>query len=52
MWLIEVPVLYSGNDEDMILHFLNEAKNSNEEGIMLNLSDGLYECKRSKNILI
>lgn len=51
VWLIEVPVLYSGNDEDMILHFLNEAKNSNEEGIMLNLSDGLYECKRSKNIL-
>ncbi|MBS4893752.1 MAG: hypothetical protein KHZ90_08255 [Veillonella parvula] len=49
--IIEVPMLYVGNDKNKIMELLDEAKRNNEEGIMLNKCDGLYECKRSKEIL-
>lgn len=49
--IIEVPILYVGNDKKKIIELLDEAKKNNEEGIMLNKCDGLYECKRSKEIL-
>ncbi len=50
-WIVQVPILYCGSDESMILEFLNKAKDNNEEGVMLNIADAAYECKRSKNIL-
>ncbi|HFD2033565.1 TPA: RNA ligase family protein [Clostridium perfringens] len=49
--IIEVPMLYVGSDKNKIIELLDKAKRNNEEGIMLNKCDGLYECKRSKEIL-
>ena len=49
--IVEVPILYQGTDENKIMELLDRAKINNQEGIMLNLSDAPYECKRSKAIL-
>ena len=49
--IIEVPMLYVGNDEDKIIEWLGWAKNNNMEGIMVNLANAPYECKRTKGIL-
>lgn len=49
--IVEVPVRYIGKDENMIIKLLDEAISKDEEGIMVNLSDGVYECKRTTNIL-
>lgn len=46
-----VEILYQGKDEFNIIELLNVAKANNQEGIILNLSDAPYECKRSKGIL-
>lgn len=50
-YIVEVPILYQGEDENKIMELLDIAKSNNQEGIMLNLSDAPYECKRSKGIL-
>lgn len=50
-YILEVPILYQGKDSDKIMELLTEAKASNQEGIMLNISSAYYECKRSKGIL-
>lgn len=49
--IVNVKTLYEGNDESKIMEFLDWAKSNNLEGIMCQLSDGVYECKRTKNIL-
>ena len=49
--IIEVPIRYIGKDENMIIKLLDEAVNNNEEGVMVNLADAVYECKRTTNIL-
>ena len=49
--IVEVPVRYMGKDENMIIKLLDEAISKDEEGIMVNISDGVYECKRTTNIL-
>lgn len=49
--IVEVPVRYIGKDESMIIKLLDEATSKDEEGIMVNISDGVYECKRTTNIL-
>lgn len=49
--IVEVPVRYIGKDEDMVIKLLDEAISKDEEGVMVNLSDGVYECKRTTNIL-
>lgn len=49
--IIEVPIRYIGKDENMITKLLDEAIANDEEGIMINLSDSSYECKRTANIL-
>mgnify|MGYP004648611017 CR=1 FL=1 len=49
--IIEVPMLYVGNDESKIMEWLTWAKNNNMEGIMVNLANAPYECKRTKGIL-
>ena len=46
-----LPMLYDGNDADQIMAFLNQAREANQEGIMINIADAPYECKRTKNLL-
>jgi DNA ligase-1 len=46
-----VPILYSGTDTAEILRLSAEFTNAGSEGIMLNIADAPYECKRTKNLL-
>lgn len=50
-WLIEVSSLYIGKDENKITELLDNAIANNQEGIMINLANAGYSCKRSKDIL-
>lgn len=50
-WLKHVPTLYIGNDENKIMELLEEATDNNQEGIMINIANAGYSCKRSKDIL-
>jgi DNA ligase 1 len=50
-WLKEVEVLYEGNDEDYIQTYLDSITNNGGEGVMINISNAPYECKRTKNLL-
>jgi signal peptidase I len=49
--IIEVPILYRGSDKEMIIKLLDEAISKDQEGVMVNISNAPYECKRTKNIL-
>lgn len=46
-----LPVIYKGQDKDMIIKCLNRARDNHKEGIMINLSNGMYEFKRSNTLL-
>lgn len=50
-FLKEVEPLYFGKDISKVDEFLNKAIKNNEEGIMVNLANAPYECKRTKGIL-
>lgn len=50
-YIVKVPILYYGDDKSVINRFLDLAKENNEEGIMLNTCEGLYQCKRSFGVL-
>ena len=50
-WLKEVEMLYIGNDKNQIQYWLDKITNEGGEGVMINLSDSPYECKRSRGIL-
>ena len=43
--------IYYGDDKEVIQEKLREAIENNQEGLMLNLFDAPYECKRSKGLL-
>ena len=45
-----IPVLYNGSDKDMIIEYLNKARENHKEGIMINLDNGMYEFKRTTNL--
>lgn len=49
--IIITDVLYSGSDTSMIEKLHNEAKSKNQEGIMININDAMYEFKRTKVLL-
>ncbi|MGL6184820.1 MAG: hypothetical protein ACRC1T_05515 [Clostridium chrysemydis] len=49
--IIEVKPLYVGKDTNKIIELLDNAITNGEEGVMVNLSDAVYECKRTKTIL-
>lgn len=49
--LKEVPILYAGDDVAQIDKICDEYTNMGREGVMVNLADAPYECKRSKNLL-
>lgn len=47
-----LPVLYYGDDKEKIIELMNTiVKENNWEGLMINSADGLYESKRSKDLL-
>lgn len=43
--------IYYGTDKEVIQEKLREATENNQEGLMLNLFDAPYECKRSRGLL-
>lgn len=47
----EVEMFYVGTDQAKITEWLNWAHTNNKEGVMINLADKGYECKRTKAIL-
>lgn len=49
--LKEVPILYAGEDVSEIDRICDEYTNMGREGVMVNIADAPYECKRSKNLL-
>jgi DNA ligase 1 len=50
-YLVNVPIIYKGNDTSVITQTLDKVTASGGEGIMLNISDSVYECKRTKTLL-
>lgn len=46
-----LPVLYTGKDTAQILSILTKVRDDNQEGIMINLNDAVYEFKRTSNLL-
>lgn len=46
-----IQALYAGSDINRLLELLEEYRNKGAEGLMVNLTNGLYEFKRSKQIL-
>ncbi|MCL2771270.1 MAG: hypothetical protein FWD89_03065, partial [Firmicutes bacterium] len=50
-WLKPLPLLYVGTDMKKIHELLDIYTKDDQEGIMVNIADGAYECKRSKNLL-
>jgi len=49
--LIDVPILYKGKDTTVIQKMLDEVTTAGGEGVMINIADAPYECKRSKTLL-
>jgi len=49
--LKEVPILYIGDDVSKIDTICDEYTNMGREGVMVNIADAPYECKRTKNLL-
>lgn len=47
----EVKPLYVGDDKEVIFPLLNTVISKGQEGLMLNVADAPYECKRSNKIL-
>lgn len=50
-WIKLVPMLYVGNDKNVIYKMLDMVEKEDKEGIMVNSADGKYECKRSSGLL-
>lgn len=50
-WIQEVPVLYYGTDKDQIIRWLNYMTDRKYEGVMANLANAPYSCKRTSDIL-
>lgn len=46
-----LPVLYCGNDTDMIMYWLDKMREKKKEGIMINLNDKPYEFRRTSSLL-
>lgn len=49
--LVNVPILYHGNDTSMIQRLLDEITDAGGEGIMINIASAPYECKRVRTLL-
>ena len=51
VWLKPLPVLYCGNNVDVIHECLEEQRSLDHEGIMINLNDAPYVFGRTSNLL-
>jgi DNA ligase-1 len=49
--LVNVPIMYRGKDTSEIQRLLDEVTNAGGEGIMVNISDAPYQCKRVRTLL-
>lgn len=49
--LVNVPILYRGTDISVIQRLLDEVTSNGGEGIMVNIADAPYECKRVRTLL-
>lgn len=49
--LVKTEVLYKGYDHNIVLEMLDEVLAQEEEGLIVNMSDSKYLCKRHKGIL-
>ena len=47
----EVPVLYVGKDQTKVKEYLDLARAYDKEGIMINIANAGYQCKRTKSLL-
>lgn len=47
----EVKELYIGTDKSQIEYWLNKITSEGGEGVMINIANAPYECKRTKNLL-
>ena len=47
----EVKLLYIGTDQSQINYWLDKITSEGGEGVMINIADAPYECKRSKYLL-
>lgn len=47
----EVKQLYVGKDKSQITYWLDKITSEGGEGVMINIADAPYECKRTKNLL-
>lgn len=50
-WFKEVKNLYEGTDKKEIQKWLDKITSEGGEGVMINLSNSPYECKRTKGLL-
>jgi DNA ligase-1 len=50
-WIKEVPMLYVGSDKEKVLEYLNKAISEEKEGVMVSIAKGLYQTKRTKDLL-
>ena len=50
-WIKEVKMLYTGCDKEQITNWLDKIVSEGGEGVMINLFDAPYECKRSRGLL-
>ena len=50
-WIKEVKMLYIGSDKEKITTLLDQIVDDGGEGVMINLFDAPYECKRSRGLL-
>jgi len=49
--IVKVPILYIGKDKGKVQELLQQAILHKQEGVMINVADSPYECKRTSNLL-
>lgn len=49
--VIPLRALYNGADTKMIFNLLEMVRKRNQEGVMVNINDAMYDFKRTKNLL-
>jgi len=50
-WLSEVEMLYVGSDIEQVNKWCISASEKGWEGLMVNIADATYQCKRTKDLL-
>lgn len=50
-WFINTPILYKGTDQSKIHYWLDKITSEGGEGVMINISNAPYQCKRTKYLL-